>query len=110
MTPEPVGDPRPTPRAPLGPTAPSRTAQRVHAAIAIILGLLALIFYRAIVALLPPLPFAAILALLAGFWLGVVDVAASSLRGREVRTLSFMIVSLGGGVTIAAIALAPVTL
>ncbi|MEV0829735.1 hypothetical protein [Nonomuraea rubra] len=94
---------------PLGPTGPSRTAQRVHAAAVISVGLLALIFYRAIMTLCPILPLPAFLGLLAGFWVAVADVAASSIRGREVRTLSFMIVSLGGGVTIAAIALAPFT-
>lgn len=98
--------PRKDHRPPLGPTGPGRAAQRVHAATAIILGLLALIFHHAIMALCPVLPPPAILGLLAGFWLAAADVAASSIRGREVRTLSYMIVFLGGGVTIAAIVLA----
>lgn len=102
--------PPPPPRRPLGPTGPSRTARRRSAATAIVLAAASLIFHRQVVTLLPPLPYPAILGVLAVYWLATVDLAACLLRGREVRTAAFMIVSLGGGVTLVAAALTPLGL
>lgn len=88
------------------PAGPSRAAEATTAATTIILALLALIFHPDVMSLAPPLPTTAFWILLAVFQLAAFDVAVRSLRGWDLWMPTFMIVCLGGGATIIAIALA----
>ncbi|WP_433363890.1 hypothetical protein [Streptosporangium sp. CA-115845] len=85
---------------------PSRSREITNATITIIVALLGLIFYPDLMSLAPPLQPAQFWILLAVFHLAALDVAVRSIRGQHLRTPTVMIVCMGGGVTIVAIALA----
>jgi hypothetical protein len=85
---------------------PSRVTEITIAAATIILALLGLIFYPDVMSLAPPLPTAAFWTLMAVFHLSAFDVAVRALRGWDLWLPALVIVCLGGGATIVAIALA----
>ncbi|MEU4228271.1 hypothetical protein AB0F17_28590 [Nonomuraea sp. NPDC026600] len=89
----------------LGRTRPTRARELSNMAVSIMLALAAVIFHPALVALAPVLPPWIAWVLIAAFVGAASDVAASSYAGRPTRTASTLIVTVGGGVVIAAIAI-----
>lgn len=93
----------------LGRTSPTRAVEITQGVLSIMVLLLALIFYPDVLSL-APLPPYVVAALIAGVCLAAADVAACSFGGRPRRVLPTLIVLVGGGATLVAIALAALPL
>lgn len=93
----------------LGRTSPTRAVEITQGVLSIMGLMLAVIFFSDVLSL-APLPPYVVAALSGGFCLAVVDVAACSFGGRPRRVLPTVIVLIGGGVTLVAIALAALPL
>lgn len=88
------------------PAGPGRAREITNAITAITVALLGLIFHPDVMSLIPPLLPAQFWVLLVVFHLAALDVVVRSIRGQHLWTPTVMIVCVGGGVTIVAIALA----
>jgi len=85
---------------------PSRATEVTTAITTITAALIALIFHPDLMSLAPPLPPALFWVALVVFQLSALDVAVRSIRGWSLWTPTVMIVCVGGGATVIAIALA----
>lgn len=89
----------------LGRTRPTRRRELSNMVASIMVALAALIVHPDLMALVPVLPRWAVTLLIAAFVGAATDVAASSYLRRPVRLVSSLIVTIGAGAVVAAIAI-----